>query len=175
MTVILLQYEPLLKCCREEGVVEMFRGCHQWLGCCFCCLATTRWWVHMQHWQVTQVNSLSRQHGQELSASSLTSGVQRCSFSVTCPGFHHLMVTSSDNPAVSSSRVQTCPFYLPVVSHFPWWSRQKHGLTLFHLFLHLLPALYPRRLLFNSSWFEVFLQAFMWLWRLLLVFIHSNY
>ena len=35
-----------------------------------------------------------------------------------------------DIPAVPSSGVKACPsFYLPVVSHFPWWSR-KNGFSL---------------------------------------------
>ena len=48
--------------------------------------------------QVTQVNSLCRQHGQKLTANNSTSGVQRRSFSAKCPGLHHLLLLCNPPP-----------------------------------------------------------------------------
>ena len=70
-----------------------------------------------------------------------------------------------DTPAVSSSGVQTCQFYLAVISHFPWWSRQEISLTLFHLILRFVPALRPTRLLFNSSWLGALIPGITWAWK----------
>ena len=43
----------------------------------------------------TGLNSFSRQRGRKPTSSRLTFGVQRCSFTVTCPGLHHLLLRST--------------------------------------------------------------------------------
>ena len=84
-----------LKFSRKEGVVEIFWNHWVGRGVVFVAWQQLSWWCHTQRQQVTQVNSVSRQHGQKLTASSSTSGEQRRSFSETCPGLHHLLLTSS--------------------------------------------------------------------------------
>ena len=55
-------------------VVEFLRDHHRWIGVLsFSSWQQLSWWWHIQRQQVTQVNSLSRQHGQQLTANSSTS------------------------------------------------------------------------------------------------------
>ncbi|MED6256329.1 hypothetical protein ATANTOWER_024058 [Ataeniobius toweri] len=48
--------------------------------------------------KITLVNSLGKKYGQKLTANSSISGLQRRHFTVTCPGLHDLLYTSTASP-----------------------------------------------------------------------------
>lgn len=93
------------------------------------------WLCHMH---LQQVNKICRRHGQKLTG--LTSGMQKwCTFSLTCPGLHHLLLTS---PTVPPTSLQTLCLQSVcwAVSHSP--AAMQHSASPLFLFDFRLQACY---------------------------------
>ena len=67
-----------------------------------------------------------------------------------------------DLPAVSLSRVQACPFVLPVISNFQWRSREEMVVRSFIFFSILFLLCILICLPFNSFWLKFFFSGISW-------------
>ena len=86
-----------LKCSKEKGVVEISRARREWIGVPFLLLC----------------NNLADDVTHSVGWSQLTvQHKRRRSFSVTCPGLHHLLLTSTVTPLSLRCWVSVCPYSL---------------------------------------------------------------
>ena len=119
------------------------------------------WWVHIQHWQVKQVNSLRRQRGQVLTANNSTSlflpiyslkAETRGIWVVPAAMFRWNTKIIFLIVLLSPHQGSKLLHFICQRSHTYMMIKKGNGLTLFQPFLHFVPALHPRRLLFNPIW-----------------------